>query len=732
MPQDDFQQARERYDDAREAMRENRFRMEEDLEFSNPADPQQWQKETLADRTGRPTLTLDNTNQFIQQVVNDGRQNSPSIQVVPVDSKADVLVAQQLNGRLRHIEYASRAGTAYDTALEYSARIGLGWLRVVPVVMDGEKNLQEPRIFSVNDPLSCCIDGDSVELDGRDAMYGFAETILSKRAFERQFPKAKAMSFGSAQDWCTERDGIRVAEYFKVIEKQVNHIELEDPDSGNSYTVTEDEYHDTAKKTGVKPAPISTFMAAERSVKWYKMSGVEFLEETDFPSQWIGLVPVYGHVITVRGKRYICGLTRRLMNGQRFHNYQMTSLAETMLAQPKAPFIAPGRAIEGYEDHWQKLNSGNPSYLPYNDIDDDGNEVGAPQRLAGPQFPIGFANGANLGLNEMQASVGMYKSNLGQQSNAVSGRAKLADKSEGDTATFNFHDNRRISLEQLGRILVDMERRLNDTPRRVRTLGLENNKVSFIQVDPDMDTPTKKDANGKVTAINPSIGEYDCRVKIGPSHATQREELNERLTQLGQGNPQLAAALAPLMVKMADMPDADRVARICLALLPPPVQAAYDDDEEGAEIPPQVKQKVLSMQQQLQQATQLIQQLSQELNQANDEDAQKAAQDAADAANKSKELDIKWYEAKTARISADAAAAKVGSEPAMQQITEIVSQHDEVLGQIHQALMHTQGQIAALTDAHAGLHDQVMPPDQPLPPIDASQVPQPAAEGQPS
>lgn len=729
--QDSFQQARERYDDAREAMRENRQRMEEDLEFSNPAEPKQWEVQSVTDRKGRPTLTMDNTNQFIQQVVNDGRRNTPSIQTIPEDSGANVQVSQQLNGRIRHIEYASRAGAAYDTSLEYSTRIGIGWIRVMPKLVDGPKNYQEPRIYGCDDPLAACIDGDSIEFDGSDAMFGFYETVMSKRAFERRWPKARSASFSSADgDWFDAK-GIRVCQYWRVIEKPFNNIVVAGPDGG-TMNVTEEQYWETAKKTGVKPEPIDTFWSKERTVKFATMSGVDFLEETDFPSKWIGLIPVYGHVLRVKGKRYICGLTRRLRDGQRFHNYEMSSLAETLLSQPKAPFMAPARAIEGYEQHWQQLNDGNPAYLPYNDIDDSSEvPIAPPIRLAPPMFPAAFANAANLGLNEMQASVGMYKSTLGQQSNAVSGRAKQADKVEGDNATFNFHDNLRRSLEQVGRVVVDMDIRLNDTARDVRVLGMNADSTNFVRVDPEMKEPVKVDARGKVTSFNPGIGEYGIVVKTGPSYATQREELEDRLTQLGQGNPQLAAALAPLLVKMADMPDADKVARICLSLLPPPVQQAYNEDDDKDAIPPAVKQQMQGMQQSLQQASEMIQKLAAELNAAHDENAEKQRQAEMEAAQESRKLDIEdkktqieWYRAETDRIAAAAAASPVTPE-AVAEINEILAGHGEAVQALLQAHMQTQGQLAALTNAHADLHDNVMPPEVPeqqVPPADPSQL----------
>ena len=66
----------------------------------------------------RPCLVVDKTNQYLNQVINDYRQNRPSIRIRPVDSQGDPEVATVLQGLVRHIEYASGADLAYDTAYE--------------------------------------------------------------------------------------------------------------------------------------------------------------------------------------------------------------------------------------------------------------------------------------------------------------------------------------------------------------------------------------------------------------------------------------------------------------------------------------------------------------------------------------------------------------------------------------------------------------------------------------
>ena len=82
MAQDKHQRAKERWSDATDHMREQHSRMLDDMRFSNPADPQQWDPKARELRKGRPCLTFDRTNQFIAQVVHIQATQTASIRKV--------------------------------------------------------------------------------------------------------------------------------------------------------------------------------------------------------------------------------------------------------------------------------------------------------------------------------------------------------------------------------------------------------------------------------------------------------------------------------------------------------------------------------------------------------------------------------------------------------------------------------------------------------------------------
>lgn len=132
-----IEEALEAFKEITEDESEQRQRMEDDLKF---AGGDQWPERLRNARENdpygaRPCLTMDRTNQYVRQVVNDARQNRPAIKTIPVDDRADIETAQVLNGVCRYIENTSNAPVAYDTALDNAVKAGLGWFRVNTVMV---------------------------------------------------------------------------------------------------------------------------------------------------------------------------------------------------------------------------------------------------------------------------------------------------------------------------------------------------------------------------------------------------------------------------------------------------------------------------------------------------------------------------------------------------------------------------------------------------------------------
>jgi hypothetical protein len=279
----------------------------------------------------------------------------------------------------------------------------------------------------------------------------------------------------------------------------------------------------------------------------------------------------------------------------------------------------------------------------------------------------------------MEASVGMYKSSLGQQSNETSGKAIRARQMEGDTATFHFIDNLSRSIEQLARVIIGMIPLIYTSDRIARIVGADG-KHDSMRVNP-AGPAVQMDRAGKVTAINPTVGRYDVRVRTGPSYTTQREETAQQLSDMIQAQPALAPVLGPMWAKLKDMPEADKIARLLLAMAPPQVQQLENGDE-SAQIPPQVQAKLQAAEQQSQQMQQMMDQAAAKI-----EELQKDAKDKQlEYLAKSAELYIREYDAETKRLQVMGAGMSPEQVQAivMQLLTDLGRQNVEMPGQPEQ------------------------------------------------
>ena len=701
MENDNIKEARERFDACQEATSEQRELMLDDLRFSNPADPQQWPDEVRKAREtavggARPCLTFDQTNQFISQVVNHWRENKAAIKVRPVDSGADLKVAEALQGIIRHIEDVSRADLAYDMALEYGARCGLGWFRIATEVTNDERNEQDIRIKRISDPFSVSLDPDWQEPDGSDAMFGFVESTLTKRSFERQYPDASPTNWRSDGTGWIDEHSIRVVEYFNLTDDKENVLVMDDPiNPGQEFELAEADYWAAVKETGVRLPVIRTYTRKTRRCQWKKLTGDAELDSSEFPASHVPLIPVVGSELWIEGKRHLCGMVRPMKDPMRAYNYDRSNYIEHVSLQTKIPYLVAAEAVEGFEGEWGSANRSNAAYLPFNHVDSDSNPLPPPRREQPPAASAAYVQGAMQAQNDIQASIGMYRANLGAPSNETSGKAINARQSQGDTANFHYADGMARSLRHAGKIIVEMIPKVYDTRREMRILA-DDGGTAMVRMDPEQQQPAVM-KGAQLASMNPTIGKYDVSVSAGPAFGTRRQEAVEAMKEIIGGNPQMMAMLGDEFVKMMDIPGADKIAKRLATMLPPQIQQAEAAEKEGSQSPEvmQVQQQAQQQMQEMQaQVQEHVQGLQQELDQAKskadskDADMLKQQTAAHQAELAAKELELAWFKAETERMGVlmkDAQASAQLSHDAAAQLDEQIAGHLDRRQQAEQA-----------------------------------------------
>lgn len=589
--EDIIKEAREQFKQAEDAEHDNRIAALDDLKFARLGE--QWPEDIRRQREleGRPCLTNNKMPAFIRQVVNDSRQNKPSITFHPVED-GDVETAEVLNGLMRNIEYTSNADIAYDTAIDFAVSIGFGYIRVDTDYSYDDAFTQDIRILRVPNPFAVYGDPLSTSADGSDWKVAFVTDVLKEPVFKKMYPGAalsNADGDHDALDWYGD-DGIRIAEYWKREEVPTKLLQLSD-----GMVMFEGDYlrnkevYDAVGLQVVGDRDSMTCKVTQRII-----SGSEVLETNDWAGKYIPIVPVYGDEVNVEGKRHFLSLIRFAKDAQRMHNYWRTVSTELVALSPKAPFVGPAGAFDTDADKWATANTANHPYLEY-----DG-EV-PPQRQPFAGVPAGALQEALNSADDMKSIMGLYDASMGARSNETSGKAIMARQREGDVSTFHFIDNMTRAIRQVGRICGDLIPKVYSEERMIRVIG-EDGSNDQVKVNGEFE-----DDKGMVKLHDLTAGKYDLIVKSGPSFTTRRQESAEQMMQMVQAFPDAAPLMGDLIAKNLDWPGAEEISKRLKAMLPPQLQ-----ENAQEQIPPQIQQMIQQGQQQIQQMGQALQQLGQE------------------------------------------------------------------------------------------------------------------------
>ena len=634
---DPLHEIRERFKLADEYWSDERQAALDDIKFRAG---EQWPAEIVAQREKdkRPCLTVDKLNQYVRQIVNDGRQNRPSIKVSPVDSKADIATAEVLAGIVKHIESRSNADAAYDTALDSAATGGFGYFTVTTEYAGDETFDQNICIKRVRNPLSIIIDPESTEADGSDMKFAFVMETMTKEAFEAKYPNKLPADFDSNEKYeGWYGDEVRIARYWEVVEEDRTLYQMVDG------TVISKARYDELKEGGM--IEIDSMVKATRNIPVRKvmhslMSGADYLEEPqEWPGKYIPVIRVVGNEFEIDGKIYISGLVRNAKDAQRMYNYWVSQEAEMLALAPKAPFIGYGGQFEGYEQQWKTANINNWPYLEVNpDVTDgQGGPLPLPARSQPPMASSGLLQAKAGASDDIKASTGQYDSSLGATSNERSGKAILAREKQSDTGTYHYVDNLARAIRYSTRQLVDLIPKIYDTQRIARIIGIDG-ETDQAAIDPMQPMPVKKIQNEQGIVIkkiyNPGVGKYDVAVTTGPSYMTKRQESLDAMSLLLQGNPNLWAVAGDLFIKNMDWPGAQEMSQRFAKTIDPKLLSDADDPALQA-----AQQQMEAMGKEMDQMHMMLQNVSKSM-------------EAQDLQVKQFDSQVKAYDAETKRISA--------------------------------------------------------------------------------
>lgn len=590
----------------------------DDLFFQSDDPYAQW-LQTDAERRrkeDRPVLTIDQISQFVNQVSNDIRMNTPSIDIIPDGDEADQETADIFQGLIRNIEYKSNADDAYDNAVNFAIKCGIGYIRIDHDYTHPTSFEQELKIERIVNPFAVLLDSNSIEANGSDAKYCFVLEKMDMEEYREKYPEASEVSFMISEHYAcqNDEDEITLAEYFYIEEEEITLVK-----EGETTRILQD---------GETPEEgAQTRKTKMRVVRRCLLNGEEELEKTTFPGDYLPIVPVYGEEAWMDGKRHLISLIRRSKDSQRMFNYWASMETELLMKAPKAHITAVEGTTEAFAEDY--INPDKTAVLRYKQLDSGGRPAPPPQINPPVQIPAGIVNARQQTTQDIRATMGLYDAFLGQQDNAISGVAIRSRQGEGNRAVFHFADNLVRSITQVGRVLVSAIPEVYDTPRVVQIIGKEETNdvvgINGMYVD------------GQERNYSLGMGRFSVKVSTGSSFSTMRQEASEAYQQMIAAQPQLMQIMGDLLFKYMDFPGAQAISER--------FKKTMDPNIINDEVDPQVAQMQMQNQQ-LEQGIQMLEgQIAQLQEQLNDKQAEievklREAQDDAIADARKHEIEL--------------------------------------------------------------------------------------------
>lgn len=595
---------------AETATQRSRMDYVDDMEFKLG---KQWPDSIMRERMAeqRPCLTINKFPQYVHQITNEARQNKPRLRVFPVDDQGDIETAKILEGMIRHTEEKSGASAAYDTAINCAVSGGFGYYRVITQFEDPMSFNQEIRIKRIIDPLSVYLDPAHTEPDYSDIQWGMVVEDVNLDLFKAEHPESlvatknmtaqeitsfNQISLGAYTNVWVNANSIRIAEYFEKTYEKATIVMI---DSGEVMLE--------------KQAPEDSVIIGKRKtylpkIKWYKMSSVEILEETEWLGIYIPIIPVLGDETFFNGEYITESLIRHSKDSQRMYNYWASAETETIALSPKSPFIAAEGQIAGHEAEWRNANTVSYGVLQYTPVSLGGTLVPPPAKNNYEPPVAAITNARMQAAEDIKSTTGIYDAALGARSNEQTGVAINARKTQIQTSNYHFIDNFARSLRLLGLILLDLMPKIYNAKQVARIIGEDSNEQKVVKINEMFSV------NGKSVTYNLTQGLYDCIVTTGPGYASRRQEAVQNMLELTRAWPDLLRIAGHLFVGKMDWDGAQEVAEQLKKALPPELAESGESP-----IPPELKAQMQQMQQYVQQLQQELMATMQKLDSRSEE-----------------------------------------------------------------------------------------------------------------
>lgn len=653
-----------------------------DLEFEAG---EHWDPKVKADRlaAGKPCLEIDLLSGPLNQIEGQSNESRAGITISAKKVGTSPEAASLLQGFVRDIEQQSNALDVYAHAVRRCSRAGRAGWRIVSEYEDDESFNQVLRIKWVDNWFQVYLDPTYKEQDGSDRKKAIIVDDLTHDAYTERFGESELaaslggtfQSIGDAPaEWLT-KDRVRIAEFFKVKETKRVRLQL-----SNGQELYEDELPTTGKGKKVKPvlpdgiSVTNRRKVTEKTCCWYLINAVEILDKRELPIPYIPIVEIEGERRNINGKVDRRGVVRMGKQLNQMADFHETALVEEVDVGRSSPWVAEWSQVAPYSHLWE--NPKKTRVLYYNATAADGKPLPPPFRDTAEPPIQATVIAAQRAEQLLRAVTGVPDVFAEETKKEQSGRAILARQRQQEQGSSKYLVSRNRGIAYTGKIFLAWAAPVYDTPRVGHITDKHEKERSIVTHRGQQQLAQKLAMEQEIPETDildlANAAKYDVTATAGKAYATERQETVDLVTNaLPVIPPPMVPKALSVLFKNSDGPGMQELAT---AFEPPQQQ-----------IPPEVQQRLVQLDQFAQIATEQINQLKDQLA---DKDADRQSKEQiASEGNASQEkialakieLDAEKmrmeFELEQQRISADVEKQRIQAEQA-----RIAMAHERAMG----------------------------------------------------
>jgi len=498
----------------------------------------QWREDEskLFERYNKIPLVVNKLGVLANHLAGDQMQNTPNLQIQPSEN-VPAEVANVRAALIKHINLNSDAKDVYQTAFWQSIIGGYSaWAMNTKFRSDKSFDKDIDRM-SFTDPNRCYWDltaKHKCKVDGRYAGY---LSRVSRDMFRDQYGEDIERQIGAVA--VTEDSTMAFADDDSIT--QIDDFERK-PEKAMIYKISfgergtvidSDEYKKLKrekinKKTYLLYQNEPVTVLDKREVMKYKVThrqiaGDFILDETDFPSEWLPVIFLdQKSYYSKSGQQITRSFFKDAKDAQKYLNYLMTQSAYILKVSRFDQFMAPRKAVSNPDTQqmWR-----DPSVVRGALVYDETQSGAKPEQLRPPELSASLSNEYQRTLSDIQTSTGMYNAQLGAEDEQASGKATDARTQRGTKNTYVPFNSLNYAIATDGEITNQMIPNVYDTHQQL-VLPMPESEAQKVEINKPLDP------YGMMIQNDMTTGEYDIRLKPGPSYEGEKDLARQSLQSI--------------------------------------------------------------------------------------------------------------------------------------------------------------------------------------------------------